>query len=219
MKFDNGSSTVSLERRTQISSRDRLVTSIPAAIVIGFLSSIAIMSTSYVLSEVSPNFVDVASQIIPKALATNIVPPGGIGSNITLGTPQFLGTEYDKTTSLKPVIVNGTHGFLVVFTGNGVLNGVNVTDNGKGFIATGPKGVVYSKGSGTWTGRNGNVGTATYNFQGLGQYGADGKLRDVITDLQTNATGKLAFLSNVVVIDKNEIDKAGNAITKYWELK
>jgi hypothetical protein len=51
------------------------------------------------------------------------------------------------------------------------------------------------------------------------QYGADGKLRDIITDLQSNATGKLAFLGNVVVIDKNEIDKAGNAITKYWELK
>jgi len=45
------------------------------------------------------------------------------------------------------------------------------------------------------------------------------KLRDIITDLQTNATGKLAFLSNVVVIDRNEIDKAGNAVTKYWELK
>jgi len=59
----------------------------------------------------------------------------------------------------------------------------------------------------------------SYNFQGKGQYGADGKLRDIITDLQTNATGKLAFLGNVVVIDKNEIDKAGNAITKYWELK
>jgi hypothetical protein len=219
MKSNNGSSTIFLERRTQIGSKEGLVTSIAAAIVIGFLISIAIMSTSYVPSEVSPNFVDVASQIIPKALAINTVPPSGIGSNITLGTPQFLGTEYDKTTSLKPVIVNGTHGFLVVFTGHGILNGVNVTDNGKGFIADGPNGIVYSKGSGTWTGRNGTAGTATYNFQGLGQYGADGKLRDVITDLQTNATGKLAFLSNMVVIDKNEIDKAGNAITKYWELK
>jgi hypothetical protein len=103
--------------------------------------------------------------------------------------------------------------------GNGTLNGVNVTDSGKGFIANGPNGIVYSRGEGVWMGRNGNVGTAIYNFQGIGQYGADGKLRNIITDLQANATGKLAFLGNVVVIDKNEIDKAGNAITKYWELK
>ena len=69
------------------------------------------------------------------------------------------------------------------------------------------------------TARNGSNGMATYSFQGTGHYGADVKLMDIITDLQTNATGKLAFLSNVVVIDRNEIDKAGNAVTKYWELK
>ena len=63
-----------------------------------------------------------------------------------------------------------------------------------------------------WMTRNGNVGKATYN-------GPDGKLRNIITDLQTNATGRLAFLRNVGVIDKNQIDIAGNAITKYWELK
>jgi hypothetical protein len=140
-------------------------------------------------------------------------------SNITIGSPQLIGTEYDKTISLKPASINGTHGFLTVFVGNGILNGVNVTDSGKGFIANGPNGIVYSRGEGIWMGRNGNVGMAVYNFQGVGHYGADGKIRNIITDLQTNATGKLAFLGNVVVIDKNEIDKAGNAITKYWELK
>jgi hypothetical protein len=60
---------------------------------------------------------------------------------------------------------------------------------------------------------------ATYTFQGIGHYNADGKLRNTIADIQTKATGKLALLSKVLIIDKNEIDKAGNAITKYWELK
>jgi hypothetical protein len=32
------------------------------------------------------------------------------GSNITLGNPQLNYTEYDKTTTFKPAIVNGTHG-------------------------------------------------------------------------------------------------------------
>ena len=219
MKFANGSPTVSLERRTRINSKVGLVTSIAAAVVIGFSISIPIMSAAVELFEVSPNFVDVASQIIPKALATNTTPAGAIGSNITIGNPEFIGTAYDKATSLKPTIINGTHGFLVVFTGNGILNGINVTDSGKGFITNGPNGTVYFKGEGIWMGRISNIGTATYNFQGRGQYGADGKLRDIITELPTNATGKLAFLGNMIVIHKSEIDKAGIAITKYWELK
>jgi hypothetical protein len=93
------------------------------------------------------------------------------------------------------------------------------SDDGKGFITNRSDGIIYSKGEGVWTARDGANGMATYSFQGIGQYGADGKLRDIITDLQTKATGNLGFLGNVVVIDKNEVDKAGNAITKYWELK
>jgi hypothetical protein len=151
--------------------------------------------------------------------ATSARTGAATSSDISKGSPQLIGTEYDKTISLRPASINGTHGFLIVFVGNGILDGVNVTDNGKGFIANGPNGIIYSRGEGIWMGRNGNAGMAVYNFQGIGHYGADGKLRNIITDLQTNATGKLSFLGNVVVIDKNEIDKAGNAITEYWELK
>lgn len=159
-----------------------------------------------------------AANTVSNATSARTV-EGTTSSNIAIGSPEFIGTEYDKTISLKPASVNGTHGFLIVFVGNGTLKGVNVTDSGKGFIFNGPNGKVYSRGEGIWMAINGDVGMATYNFQGVGQYGTDGKLRNIITDLQTNATGKIAFLGNVVVIDKNEIDKAGNAITKYWELK
>ena len=55
--------------------------------------------------------------------------------------------------------------------------------------------------------KNGSNGMATYSFQGIGHYGVDGKFRNIITDLQTKATGKLAFVNNVAAIDKNEIDK------------
>ena len=80
----------------------------------------------------------IALGTVRNTIPTNTTPAttntiGVIGSNITFGNPQFIGTEYDKTTSLKQATVNGTPGFQVVFTGNGVLNGVNVTDNGKGF--------------------------------------------------------------------------------------
>ncbi len=163
----------------------------------------------------------VAAQILQSTVsnATSARTGSATSSNITIASPQLIGTEYDKTISLKSASINGTHGFMIVFVGNGILNGVNVTDSGKGFIVNGPYGTVYSRGEGIWMARNGNVGTASYKFQGIGQYGPDGKLRDIISDLQTNATGKLAFLGNVLVIDKNDVDKAGNAITKYWELK
>ena len=44
---------------------------------------------------------------------------------------KFLGTEYGKTISLKRAIVNGTPGSQAVIKGNAVLNGVNITINGK----------------------------------------------------------------------------------------
>jgi len=181
-----------------------------AVLIIGIFISSSIWAADTVAAQIAYGTV---------SNATYARTGGATSSNITIGSPQLIGTEYDKTISLKPASINGTHGFLIVFVGNGILNGVNVTDSGKGFIASGPNGIVHSRGEGIWMGTNGNVGTATYNFQGTGQYGADGKLRNIITDLQTNATGKLAFLGNMVIIDKNEIDKAGNAITKYWELK
>ncbi len=213
MNFDNRPSSVSSERRTEISTA-LLVTSIAAALGIGIFitSAIVVAATDAAQSALG-------SGKVPTSIATPATIADVIGSNITFGNPQFIGTEYDKTTSLKPATVNGTPGFQVVFTGIGVLNGVNVTDSGKGFITKKSDGAIYSQGGGVWIARNGSNGMATYSFQGIGHYGADGKLRDIITDLQTKATGKLAFLGNVLVIDKNEVDKAGNAITKYWELK
>jgi hypothetical protein len=213
VKFDNRDSAMSSERRTQ-SSTVVFVTSIAAALGIGiFITSPIVVAVTDATQSA------LASGKVTNSISTPATTAGVIGSNITFGNPQFIGTEYDKTTSLKPATVNGTPGFQVVFAGNGVLNGVNVSDDGKGFITNRSDGGIYSQGKGVWTAGNGSNGMATYSFQVIGHYGADGKLRDIITDLQTKATGKLSFLGNVVVIDKHEIDKAGNAITRYWELK
>jgi hypothetical protein len=211
MKFGNRNSAVLSDRRTQFSTA-KIVTSIVATLGVGiFISSPLVVAAIVAAHSVSGK--------VSNNIATPATPAGINGSDISFGNPQFIGKENDKTISLKPGIVNGTHGFLVVFAGNGVLNGVNVTDNGRGFITNGSGGVIYSKGEGVWTLKDSSNGTAKYSFQGIGQYGPDGKLRDIITDLQTKATGKLGFLGNVIVIDKNEIDKDGNAVTKYWVLK
>jgi len=149
----------------------------------------------------------------PRAVATNAT---AASANVTLGTPQLIGTEYDKTTSLKPTVVNGTHGLQITFTGTGVLNGVNTTDNGKVFSTNITAGAVRSEGQGVLMSKN---GTATSVILGVGQFGSDGKLRDIGTVFYPKATGTLASLGNTIVVFKDEIDKAGNAITKVWKFK
>ena len=100
------------------------VTNVLAAFLFLFLVA-SVSGTNY-----SPN------QIIQNAIATNGTTntttttslSSTDGTNITLGNPQLNYTEYDKTTSFKPAIVNGTHGIEATFTGYGILNGIKITD-------------------------------------------------------------------------------------------
>lgn len=125
--------------------------------------------------------------------------------------------------------VNGTHGIEVSFAGHGVLNGMNITDSGNAVITNGTNGTIFTSGDSKLVSQNG-AGTLHFAFQGIGHYGADGKLRDVGNIFQHHAavvvpgqhpvpfetTGNLAFLGNTAAIYKDEIDKAGNAVTKVW---
>ena len=143
-------------------------------------------------------------------------------NNITLGNPQLSYTGYDRTTSFKPAIVNGSHGIEVSFTSHGILNGMNITDNDNAFVTNSTAGAIYTKRDGKLVSENG-AGTLAFAFQGTGHYGVDGKLRDIGNIFQHHypegkmpiafkATGNLAFLDNTVTIYKDEIDKAGNAV-------
>jgi hypothetical protein len=148
-----------------------------------------------------PTITYAPNQIIQNASATNITSTSSTstnGSNITLGTPQVY-TEYDKTTSFKPAIVNGTHGTQITFTGHGIMNGINITDNGNAFLTNSSGGAIYTTGRGT--------AFHGFTFQAIGHHGADGKLRDFGTIFNTKG---------MVGIYKDEIEKNGNAITKVW---
>jgi hypothetical protein len=153
-------------------------------------------------------------------IATSSISPQA--NNVTLGNPDFYYTGYDKTTSFKPTTVNGTHKIQITFTGHGIVNGINTTDNGSAVIKNGTNGKIFTLGKGTLLSNNG-VGKVTFEFQGSGQYGADGKLRDtgeIWTPHQpgpgVKGTGNLAFLSDTNNIYKDVIDKAGNTVTKIW---
>jgi hypothetical protein len=195
--------------------RSTLVIVVIAALA-GLLASIT--STAYT-----------PKQIIQDVFATNITTSPSASSNIdniTLGNPQVSYTGYDKTTSFKPATVNGTNGIEISFTGHGILNGMNITDNGNAVVTNGTGGTIYTAGDGKLVSENG-AGTLIFAFQGTGHYGADGKLRDIGNIFQHHhligklpiafkATGNLAFLDNMVAIYKDEIDKGGNAVTKIW---
>jgi hypothetical protein len=197
----------------------RLVIVFSAATVLLCLS-LSIIGTSYAQKQI----------IQDLAVTMNTTTPPSSSSpstyNITLGSPLVSFTDYDKTTSFKPVTVNGTHGIEVSFTGHGILNGMNITDHGNAVITNGTGGTIFTAGD-AWLVSNNGAGTLAFAFQGTGHYGADGKLRDIGSIFQHHhligklpiafkATGNLAFLDNTVAIYKDEIDKAGNAVTKIW---
>jgi hypothetical protein len=150
---------------------------------LGFLVA-SITVATYIPNQIIQNVVATNSTTTTKSSSS---PYTNLG-NITLGNPQVNYTEYDKTTSSKPAVVNGTHGIQISFTGHGILNGINTTDNGNVFVTNGTGGVIYSDGDGKLVSKNG------------------GKLRYTGTIFQDHrhlkATGNLAFLNNTVDIYK-----------------
>jgi hypothetical protein len=148
--------------------------------------------------------------------ATTVINNNNTAANITLGNPQIIYTEYGKTTNMIPFVVNGTHGSRLSFIGNGTIQGINVTDNGRAISISKADGSIFSRGVGILTANASSRGIAAFSFIGTGHYGTDGKLRDFGPIYFLNATGSLASLKGAAGIYKDQINKAGNAVTKLW---
>jgi hypothetical protein len=153
-----------------------------------------------------------ASKFPPSMSTTN----NQTNSSITLGNPIF--TEHDKATPPKPVVVNGTHGLQVSYLGSGAVKGVNFAVNGTVFIVPRSDGFAELRGHAVMTTANGEKGT--YNFYSLGHQDANGSTKDNGTAFfHTTSNGKLSIVNGLVVIFKDQIDKAGNGMTIGWEWK
>jgi hypothetical protein len=137
-------------------------------------------------------------------------------SSITLGNPIF--REQDKATPPKPVVVNGTHGLQASYIGSGVVKGMNFAANGTVFIIPGSDGFADLRGHAVMTTANGEKGT--YNFYSLGYQDADGSTNDNgAVFFHTSSSGKLSIVNGLVIVFKDQIDKAGNGMTIGWEWK
>jgi hypothetical protein len=109
----------------------------------------------------------------------------------------------------------------VSYSGNVTIRGINAMDMGTMLRTTNPDGTIYSEGQGILT-STATGETATYTFQGLGQYDSDGTLRDhgsYIFKSCTSTGVELSFLKNVIGVYAKEIDPSGNGIARIWELR
>ncbi len=135
-------------------------------------------------------------------------------SSIALGNPIFI--EHDKVTPPKPMVINGTHGLQVSYLGNGVVKGVNFSANGTVFIVPRSDGSADLSGHAVITTADGEKGT--YKFYSLGHTDTNGTTRDNgAVFLSTTSSGKLSAINDLVIVFKDQIDKAGNGITIGWE--
>jgi hypothetical protein len=137
-------------------------------------------------------------------------------SNLTLGKPFF--DERGKITNQRVVNIGSTVDLEISLTSSGSMNGLSATDTATFLSTIRSDTTVFSKGCGILTAENAEI--ATYTFQGLGRYSPNGELRsNGVLFLETESTGRLAFLNNLVGIFKNEIDRMGRTVTKTWELR
>ena len=161
---------------------------------------------------------------IQTAMAQNdayaALAPTQTKSSITLGNPVFI--EHDKATPPKPVLINGvTHGLQASYSGNGTVKGVNFSANGTIFIVPRSAGSADLIGHADMTTTDGEKGT--YSFYSLGHTdNATGSTKDngaVFFHTNSTSSGKLSIVNDLVIVFKDQIDKAGNGMTVGWEWK
>jgi hypothetical protein len=137
-------------------------------------------------------------------------------ATITIGEPFY--KQNDKPTSQKTVKVGGINATEISFSGNGTANSINFKDTGKALIIPRSGEASYIQGNAEIVNVNNSSERAAYTFQEIGQPASDGKIKaNGAAFFGSNATGKLAFLNNVVVIYQNQIDKAGNSSLVAWK--
>jgi len=128
----------------------------------------------------------------------------------TLGEPIFV--EKGKVTGQKEIGPNRTQ---ITFTSNGTMNGnIEVTNTGEYVSVSKGNNLVYDQGQAVIKTKDGSE-TANYTFIEVG----NGTAYLGASAYNTNSTGKLSFLNNILVIYKIEADASGNFAGTHWHWK
>jgi hypothetical protein len=184
-----------------------------------FMLLLTIISTSSMILSAPFKIADIEAQDQNTTLATST--PSTI--NVTIGDLIVEGPAV--STGIRVLDVGtGDKGpkLEVSFLGNATIRGgIKATDMGTVWSITNPDGTTHSEGQGILT-STATGEMATYTFQAIGQYGPDGKLRNhgsVFFNSNTSSSGQLSFLNKMIGVFADEIDAAGNSMTRVWELK
>jgi hypothetical protein len=127
--------------------------------------------------------------------------------------------QNDKPVNRKAAVINGINASEISFSGTGAANGTSFTDTGIALVIPRTAGAMLIQGTAVIK-ANDTGDKATYSFQEIGHLAADGMTKaSGAAFFGPDATGKLAFLSNVVAIYKDQIDKSGNSKIMAWKWK
>jgi hypothetical protein len=176
------------------------INKISLAVVIAIVATFGMLTTSTTIQ-----------RAMGTSITTNTTLP------LSLGNPYYV--EYDKTTSQKAVVINGTtHATQITFSGHGMAKDVNITDNGKALII--PR---DTKGSAVLLQGNVNLisssgDKASLDIKELGHMDPNGAIKaNGAAFFDANATGRLSYLGNTVSIYTDQVDKTGNGKVLAWE--
>jgi hypothetical protein len=139
--------------------------------------------------------------------ATSILFSSAHAQTITLGEPIFV--EKGADTVQREIGPNRTQ---FTYTSNGTMNGnIEYYKTGEFVSVTTGNNQTFDQGKGILTTKDGSE-TANYTFievgNGTGYLGASA--------YNTNSTGKLSILDNVLVVYKIGEDESGNYADKQW---
>jgi hypothetical protein len=103
------------------------------------------------------------------------------------------------------------------FSGNGTLNGMEISSSGNGLIVPRDEGTsAITDGRALFTSKNGN-GKASYSFEAIINIEGNATKHLGAAFFDANATGNLEFLKNVVGVYKAVLDEKGTF--DMWQLK
>jgi hypothetical protein len=191
------------------------ITAITTILVITFFTSAPIVTVVSAEGQTVPsmrkapnnNTSSSASALAGTATTINTFPK--------LGNPSIIYEESDKSSTPRPVSINGTHAQAVAFTGNGTLAGIPVTDTGTAYLVTRSDGSTYTFGNGAIVSKVGS-GILTYTFDAIGHYLQDGKLHDTGHIIIKSTSGNLASFGDKIGLYKDWYDTSGNGMTTMW---
>jgi hypothetical protein len=157
---------------------------------------------------------------IPNAYAiNNTAAMGGLAATVDLGNPFYI--QYYHHVVKKPQSESKPN-LYVNHTNDGVINGsLIVTQVGNTTETLINNNTVYLHGFRNLTAEpDMGGGTATYNFQAIGNYGPDKTYESRgVAIFDKVATGKLSFLGNSFAIYKVRVDTDGNGTFLMWHWK